>query len=167
VVGDGVENFAVGDEVLGYSLQRASHATYVSVPVSQLIPKPVALDWVTAGSLYVVGCTAWAAVHAIDPQPGQAVAVSTAAGGVGTLVTQLLKLRGIHVIGIASPASADTLLALGAVPVAYGAGLAERIVAAALSTFRRPRSRRSFLSTRHSKWGQEPPAVSTLRTATY
>jgi NADPH2:quinone reductase len=130
-VGEGVEQFALGDEVLGYSWQRSSHATFVAVPVTQLISKPAALNWLTAGSLYVVGCTAWAAVNAVDPQAGQTVVVSAAAGGVGTVVVQLLRLRGVRVIGIASATSAETLEGLGAVPVAYGEGLAARIVAAA------------------------------------
>src|SRR5271166_1577857 len=53
-VGDGVDEFAVGDHVLGFSLRRSSHATHVSVPTSQLIFKPPELSWEVAGSLYVV-----------------------------------------------------------------------------------------------------------------
>ena len=130
-VGDGVTEFAVGDEVLGYSWRRSSHATHVAVPTSQLIHKPTGLDWTVAGALYVVGCTAYAAVRAVDPAPGETVAVSAAAGGVGTVVVQLLAERGAHVLGIASPANAEWLTAHGATPVAYGDGLAERLTAAA------------------------------------
>jgi len=89
-VGDGVGEFSVGDEVLGFSWSRSSHATHVAVPTSQLIRKPPALSWEVAGSLYVVGCTAYAAVRAIDVKEGETVAVSAAAGGVGTVVVQLL-----------------------------------------------------------------------------
>ena len=60
-VGDGVDGFGVGDAVLGFSWSRSSHATHVAVPASQLIHKPPALSWEAAGSLYVVGCTAYAA----------------------------------------------------------------------------------------------------------
>jgi NADPH:quinone reductase len=123
-------DFAVGDEVLGFSWARSSHATHVVVPVSQLIRKPEALSWEVAGSLYVVCCTAFAAVRAIDPRAGETVAVSAAAGGVGTIVVQLLANRGVRVLGIASPASAEVLTALGATPVAYGDGLADRLRAA-------------------------------------
>jgi NADPH:quinone reductase len=45
-VGDGVSDFAVGDEVLGFSFQRSSHATHTVVPVDQLIHKPAQLSWV-------------------------------------------------------------------------------------------------------------------------
>ena len=66
-VGEGVAEFSVGDEVMGWSWQRSSHAEYVAVPVGQLIAKPAALSWEVAGSLYVVGCTAYAAVRAVVP----------------------------------------------------------------------------------------------------
>src|SRR5664280_1170281 len=126
-VGDGVTEFAVGDEVLGWSWRRSSHAEYATVPVTQLISKPAALSWEVAGSLYVVGCTAYAAVRAVDAGPGDTVVVSAAAGGVGSVVTQLLGVRGATVIGIASEANADWLRDHGAVPVAYGDRLGERI----------------------------------------
>jgi len=130
-IGEGVTEFAVGDEVLGWSWQRSSHADYVAVPVDQLIPKPPALSWEVAGSLYVVGCTAYAAVRAVDVHPGDTVAVSAAAGGVGTVVAQLLGLKGASVLGIASASNADWLSSHGATPVTYGDGLADRLKAAA------------------------------------
>jgi NADPH2:quinone reductase len=133
-VGDGVSEFAVGDEVLGFSFQRSSHATHTVVPVDQLIPKPAELSWEVAGSLYVVGATAYAAVRAVDPQPGETVAVSAAAGGVGSLVVQLLALRDARVLGIASAGNADWLRAHSVVPIEYGnglAGLADRLRQAA------------------------------------
>ena len=124
-VGEGVTEFAVADAVLGFSWSRSSHAAHVSVPTSQLIHKPPALSWEAAGSLYVVGCTAYAAVRAVNAKEGDTVAVSAAAGGVGTVVVQLLAVRHAHVLGIASAANADWLRAHGAVPVTYGEGLAE------------------------------------------
>jgi NADPH2:quinone reductase len=130
-VGDGVRDFAVGDEVLGFSFQRSSHATHTSVPVGQLIHKPAELSWEVAGSLYVVGATAYAAVNAVAPQSGETVAVSAAAGGVGSLVVQLLALRGVRVLGIASTGNAEWLRAHGVEPVEYGAGLADRLHQAA------------------------------------
>jgi NADPH:quinone reductase len=130
-VGEDVDGFAAQDAVLGFSWRRSSHATHVSVPVSQLIHKPPELSWEIAGSLYVVGCTAYAAVRAVDPKAGETVAVSAAAGGVGTIVVQLLARRDSRVLGIASPSNADWLQSHGAVPVSYGDGLAERLQAAA------------------------------------
>ena len=130
-VGDGVSDIAVGDEVLGFSFQRSSHATHASVPVDQLIHKPAELSWEVAGSLYVVGATAYAAVRAVAPQSGETIAVSAAAGGVGSLVVQLLAQQGVRVLGIASSANADWLRAHGVEPVEYGDGFAARLQQAA------------------------------------
>lgn len=130
-VGDDVTGFAVGEDVLGWSHRRSSHADHIEVPADQLIAKPEGLDWLIAGSLYVAGCTAYAAARSINTVPGETVAVSAAAGGVGTIVTQLLVARGVTVLGIASAASADTITALGAIPVAYGDGLGDRLTSAA------------------------------------
>ena len=130
-LGPKVVDFAVGDEVLGFSWTRSSHATFAAVPTSQLIRKPPQLTWEAAGALYVVGCTAFAAVRAIELEQGDTVAVSAAAGGVGTVVVQLLAARGANVLGIASPGNADWLTAHGAIPVSYGDGLVDRLRSAA------------------------------------
>jgi NADPH:quinone reductase len=130
-VGAEVTGFTVGDEVLGYSWTRSSHADFTAVPVTQLIHKPPSLSWEVAGSLYVVGCTAHVAVRAVDPQPGETVVVSAAAGGVGTVVVQLLALRGVRILGIASESNHEWLRDHGATPIAYGDRLAERLTAAA------------------------------------
>lgn len=130
-VGIGVTEFSPGDEVMGWSDRRSSHAEYVVVPVGQLIRKPSGLSWEVAGSLYVAGVTAYAAVRAVAAGPGDTVAVSAAAGGVGSIAVQLLKVRGADVIGIASEANHEWLRSLGVTPVAYGDGLADRLRAAA------------------------------------
>ncbi|MGO9876587.1 MAG: NADP-dependent oxidoreductase [Acidimicrobiia bacterium] len=130
-VAEGVTEFAVGDEVLGWSWSRSSHAEYVAVPVTQLINKPAELSWEVAGSLYVVGCTAYAAVRAVDAAQDDTVAVSGAAGGVGTVVVQLLRTKGSIVLGIASVPHHDWLVAHGVTPIPYGGALIERLRAAA------------------------------------
>ncbi|HEY1446800.1 MAG TPA: NADP-dependent oxidoreductase [Acidimicrobiales bacterium] len=130
-VGSEVTAFSVGDEVLGWSWNRSSHADYVVVPSTQLIAKPPALSWEVAGSLYVVGCTAYAAVRAVGVRQADTVAVSAAAGGVGTLVVQLLRRRGATAIGIASQVHHGWLEDHGVVPVAYGDGLEGRLRTAA------------------------------------
>lgn len=132
-VGDGVDSFTVGDDVLGWTDRRASQAEYVSVPADQLIRKPAALSWEVAGSLYVVGATAYAAVRAVNAGPGDTVVVSAAAGGVGSVTVQLLKVRGANVIGIASENNHTWLTSVGVTPIPYGDGLADRIRAAAPS----------------------------------
>ncbi|WP_040688038.1 NADP-dependent oxidoreductase [Nocardia vinacea] len=130
-IGSGVGGIEIGAEVLGYTDERASHATHVVVPAVQVTLKPSKLDWDVAGSLYVAGTTAFAAVRAVDPQVGDTVAVSGAAGGVGSIVVQLLRARGATVLGIASEVNHDWLRKVGVIPVAYGEGLIDRIRAAA------------------------------------
>lgn len=130
-VGPGVDGVSVGDEVIGYTDERASHAELVAVDAEHLTPRPRAVPWEVAGSLYVVGATAYAAVRAVGLREGDVVAVSGAAGGVGTLVVQLARNAGATVVGLASQDHHDWLREHGALPVTYGDGVGERIREAA------------------------------------
>lgn len=134
-IGPGVEGFAVGDEVIGFTDHRASHAEYVVVEAQNLTAKPAAVSWEAAGSLAIAGCTAYAAVHAVSLQPGDTVAVSGAAGGVGSLAVQLARQVGAEVIGIAGLSKHDWLAARGVKPMAYGEGLADRLREAKINAF--------------------------------
>ncbi|WP_326954339.1 NADP-dependent oxidoreductase [Amycolatopsis sp. NBC_01286] len=129
--GPEVRGFAVGDEVLGFTHDRASHAEYVAVDDVRLTPRPTGLPWDVAGSLYVAGTTAYATVFTVDPGPGDTVVVSGAAGGVGSLAVQLARRRGATVIGLASAPNHAWLSGHGVIPVAYGDGVADRIRQAA------------------------------------
>jgi NADPH:quinone reductase-like Zn-dependent oxidoreductase len=129
--GNGVAGFAVGDEVIGYTDNRASHAQYVVVPAEHLTGRPAAIPWEVAGSLYVAGCTAYAAVRAVRLAPGDTVVVAGAAGGVGCLTVQLARLAGATVIGLASERHHDWLRSKGVTPVTYADGVADRIRAVA------------------------------------
>jgi NADPH:quinone reductase-like Zn-dependent oxidoreductase len=120
----------VGDEVLGYSLTRSSHADFVTVPADQLTAKPEAVSWEVAGGLYVAGATAYAAVRSVDLSAADVVAVSGAAGGVGAITVQLAKRSGATVLGIAGPSNDGWLSAHGVLPVNYGDDLAKRLQAA-------------------------------------
>ena len=132
--GNGAVGFAAGDEVIGYTDVRASQAEYVVVPAEHLTSRPAGVPWEVAGSLYVAGCTAWAAVRAVSAGPGDTVVVAGAAGGVGSITVQLARLAGAIVIGLASEAHHDWLRSKDIIPVTYGDGVADRIRAAALRT---------------------------------
>ncbi|MUL85496.1 MULTISPECIES: NADP-dependent oxidoreductase [unclassified Mycolicibacterium] len=132
-IGPGATEFQLGDEVLGFTTERSSHAEYVTVPATQLGAKPPALPWEVAGSLYVAGSTAYAAVRAVLLQPGDTVAIAGAAGGVGTIAVQLAKRTGATVLGVAGPTNDEWLTAHGAIPVNYGEDLAARLRAASPS----------------------------------
>jgi NADPH:quinone reductase-like Zn-dependent oxidoreductase len=130
-LGAGVTGVAVGDEVIGYTDNRASHAEYAVVEAEHLTPKPEGVPWEVAGSLFVAGATAWAAVRAVGLGAGSVVAISGAGGGVGVLTVQLAVRSGARVIALASERHHAWLTAHGAVPVTYGDGVADRIRAAA------------------------------------
>jgi NADPH:quinone reductase-like Zn-dependent oxidoreductase len=131
VVEEGADGFAAGDEVIGFTDQRASQAELVAVDAQNLTPRPAGVPWEVAGALPVVGTTAWAAVRAVGAGEGDTVVVSGAAGGVGSLAVQLARNAGATVIGLASDANHDWLRAHGVTPVAYGEGVADRIRSAA------------------------------------
>ncbi|GAA0321630.1 NADP-dependent oxidoreductase [Actinoallomurus spadix] len=130
-LGAGVTGLAAGDEVIGFTDDRASHAEFVLVEAGNLTPRPANVSWEQGGSLYVAGTTAYAAVRAVAAGPGDTVVISAAAGGVGTIAVQLARRAGATVIGLASEANHEWLTAHGAIPVTYGEGVADRIRAAA------------------------------------
>ena len=126
-IGSGVTGFAVGDEVLGFTNNRASQAEFVIVTPDHIIHKPANVSWEVAGSLFVVGTTAYAAVEAVAPKPGETVVVSAATGGVGSVATQLAARTGAKVIGISSPERHHWLTNHGIIPVSYEGDIAANI----------------------------------------
>lgn len=129
--GEGVASFSVGDDVIGFTHKRASHAEFVVVEAADLVPRPPGIPWEVAGGLFVAGTTAYAAVRAVAAGEGDTVVVSGAAGGVGSLTVQLARRAGATVIGLAGPNNHAWLAGHGVIPVAYGEGAADRVRAAA------------------------------------
>src|SRR5215469_10092693 len=130
-LGPGVTGFAVGDEVLGWTDNRASHAEFVVAEAAHLVPKPAGVPWEVAGAVFVAGVTAYAMVRAVGLQEGDNVVVAGAAGGVGSIAVQLARNAGATVIGLASEGHHSWLSRHGVIPVIYGDGVADRIEAAA------------------------------------
>src|ERR1700733_11797510 len=135
--GDGVTEFAAGDRVFGGALSRAV-ADYVVIDAEGTIAAggdahrtPDGIDDRTAATLAIAGCTAAAALAVVNPGPGDTRLIGGAGGGVGVFPVQLARLAGARVIGTGSATSADALRALGAEPVTYGDGLADRVRALA------------------------------------
>jgi NADPH:quinone reductase len=123
-----------GDEVIAYRAPGA-YAAELVVPATALVPKPAALDWAQASGLLLTGVTAWHLLAVTSVHAGDTVLMHGAAGGVGTAAVQLAVARGATVVATASPARHEYLRGLGAVPVAYGDGLADRARAAAPGGF--------------------------------
>ena len=126
-LGEGVERVAVGDEVIGFTDERASHAALVLIEQGHLVPRPANVGWEQAGALFVAGTTAYAAVRAVAPRDGDTVVIAAAAGGVGTIAVQLARLKRARVIGLASEPHHQWLADHGAIPVSYGEDVAARI----------------------------------------
>ncbi|MFB7618018.1 NADP-dependent oxidoreductase [Kitasatospora sp. NPDC056181] len=131
-VGVGVTEYAPGDEVIGYVREdmvgRGTFAEYVAAPVRTLARKPAALDFEQAAGLPLAGLTAYQALTgALAVKPGETVLVHAAAGGVGSLAVQIARALGARVIGTAGERNHDYLRTLGAEPVTYGEGLADRV----------------------------------------
>jgi NADPH:quinone reductase-like Zn-dependent oxidoreductase len=129
--GPGVTSFSAGDEVIGWTDNRASQAEYVVVEEQHLTAKSAGVPWEAAGALFVAGTTAYAAVRAVGLTGGDTVVVSAAAGGVGSIAVQLARVAGATVIGLASEAHHPWLAGRGVIPVAYGDGMLDRIRQAA------------------------------------
>jgi NADPH:quinone reductase-like Zn-dependent oxidoreductase len=129
--GPGVTGWTPGNEVIGYTDSRASQAEYALVEADNLTARPAAVPWPVAGSLFVVGATAYAAVRAVALADGDTVVVSGAAGGVGSIAVQLARRAGATVIGLASEPNHAWLSEHGVIGVSYGDGVAGRIRQAA------------------------------------
>lgn len=130
-VGEGVPGFAVGQRVYGGS-QAAAAADFVVVKTptgapAVLFHTPAEISDEVASTLPVPGMTAAAALAAVELRSGDTVLIGGAAGGVGVFAVQLANLAGATVIGTASRSTFDFLRQLGAQPVAYGPGLADRV----------------------------------------
>lgn len=130
-VGRGVEDYAVGDAVIGMCETRGAQADYAVLGTGDVLPKPPSLAWDLAAVTGTAGGTAISALRALALQDGETVVVAGASGGVGVVAVQLARQAGARVIATASPSNHEALRALGAEPVAYGDGLEDRIRALA------------------------------------
>jgi NADPH:quinone reductase-like Zn-dependent oxidoreductase len=124
-LGEGVADAAVGDRVFGLSAEGAAQAELAVL--SYYAPVPPSLDFPGAAALPSAIETATRALDQLGVRGGSAVLINGASGGVGSAAVQLAVARGARVIGTASPANHDYLRSLGAEPVTYGEGLAERV----------------------------------------
>ncbi|NMM46108.1 NADP-dependent oxidoreductase [Rhodospirillaceae bacterium KN72] len=133
-VAEDAEGFSVGDEV--YSMVRffsvgesKAYAEYVTVPASELARKPVGIDHIHAAAAPMSLLTAWqfmvdvghsepnplqADPHQPVPLQGKTVLINGAAGGVGHFAVQVAKLKGAHVLAVASSKHEAILRDLGA-----------------------------------------------------
>jgi NADPH:quinone reductase-like Zn-dependent oxidoreductase len=116
--GAGVGNVACGDLVAGIVNQReraGSYAEYLTVPASEIVPRPAAMSMAEAAAYPTVAVAAWRyLVQAAAVAAGERVLVHGGAGGVGSMVVQIAKARGAYVIATASARNHDYLRQIGA-----------------------------------------------------
>lgn len=116
-VGEGVSDFAPGDEVFARSDVSTGrcYAEYAVLNTRTVVKKPRGLTHEEAGSIPLVGLTALnGLLHCVNLQPGQRVLIIGASGGVGTLAVQIAKNMGAHVTGVCSEKNMELVASLGA-----------------------------------------------------
>jgi NADPH:quinone reductase-like Zn-dependent oxidoreductase len=126
-VGDGVTGVSVGDEVFG----RGRNTQAEFAVLDSWAAKPPSIDWAVAAAAGVAGETGERGLRLLDVKAGDALFVDGGAGGVGAATVQMALAGGAKVIASPSQANHDYLREIGATPVRYGQGLAERVRAAA------------------------------------
>jgi NADPH:quinone reductase-like Zn-dependent oxidoreductase len=128
-LGAGVTDVGIGDRVLGFSADGMAQAELAVL--SHYAQIPPSLDFAGAAALPAAVETAMRSLDQLGVAAGSTLLVNGASGSVGGAAVQLAVARGAGVIGTASPANHDYVRALGAQPVAYGEGLADRVRALA------------------------------------
>jgi NADPH:quinone reductase-like Zn-dependent oxidoreductase len=126
-VGEGVTGVAVGDEVFGRGRGTQAECAVLDAWAA----KPPSIDWAVAAAAGVAGETSERGLRLLDVKAGDTLFVDGGAGGVGAATVQMALGRGARVIASASEANHDYLREIGATPVRYGQGVAERVRAAA------------------------------------
>ena len=126
-VGDGVTGVSVGDEVFGTGPN--TQAEYALL--RGWARKPASVDWAVAAAAGVSGETSERALRLLGARSGDIIFIDGGAGGVGAVAVQMARARGLTVIASAGEGNQDYLRELGAAPVLYGDGMADRVRAAA------------------------------------
>lgn len=125
-VGDGVDGFRVGDPVV-FSGASGAYATDVAVKAAHVFPRPPQVSAAEGAALGIPIGTAYQALRSLAVGSEDTVLVHAGSGAVGQALVQFGVLWGARVIATASEARFERLRELGALPVAYGAGLEDRV----------------------------------------
>ncbi|WP_375406449.1 NADP-dependent oxidoreductase [uncultured Amnibacterium sp.] len=126
---------AVGDEVLAFRTPGGGYSSAITLAAADVFAKPATLGFPEAANLLLAGSTAADMLRVVPPTAGATVLVHGASGAVGVLLLQLLRTRGVHAVGTASPSRSDEVRRFGGDPVTYGDGLEDRARALAPQGF--------------------------------
>ena len=129
-LGEGVTGFTAGDRVAINGV-LGTYATELTVPVSRLVRLSDGVTMAEGAALGIPIGTAYQCLRSLQVGQGDTLLVHAGSGAVGQAAVQYAVLWGAKVIATGSPARFEQLHALGAVPVAYGDGLTDRVREAA------------------------------------
>ncbi|MFX0573232.1 NADP-dependent oxidoreductase [Nocardia nepalensis] len=117
-IGSGVEEFTLGQPVIGISdrldVSLAAQADYVILAAQNIAPAPTSVPLTAAATIPLNGLTAVQALAALDLTPADSLLITGAAGAVGGFAVELAAAQGIRVIAAASAADEPGVRALGA-----------------------------------------------------
>ncbi|HET7399682.1 MAG TPA: NADP-dependent oxidoreductase [Intrasporangium sp.] len=122
-VGEGVTGVSVGDDVFG----RGTNTQAEYAVLDTWVAKPAAIDWAVAAAAGVAGETSERGLRLLGVEAGSTLFVDGGAGGVGAVAVQMAVARGARVIASAGEANHDYVREIGATPVLYGDGVADRV----------------------------------------
>lgn len=131
-LGEGVDDFAVGDRVAIREAQ-GTYASAIAVPTTKLAKLPDSVTTAEGAAIGIPAGTAFQALRSLGVTSDDVLLVHAGSGAVGQAAVQFAVAWGATVIATASPARHDQLRELGAIPVAYGDGLLDRVRDAAPS----------------------------------
>ena len=127
-VGEGVTDFAVGDEVLGLTAEgHGGLAQHTVLSAASTVAKPEEISFSDAGAIPVAGATAYDVTHQIELEAGQSLLILGAGGGVGSMAAQIGKVHQFQVLGVASESKRELVESTGATFIQSGEGAADRV----------------------------------------
>jgi NADPH:quinone reductase-like Zn-dependent oxidoreductase len=127
-VGEGVTDFAVGDEVLGLTAEgHGGLAQHTVLSAKDTVAKPEEISFADAAAVPVAGATAYDVTHQIELEAGQTLLILGAGGGVGLMATQIGKVHQFQVLGVASDSKRELVESTGATFIESGEGAADRV----------------------------------------
>ena len=126
VLGEGVEDFAVGDRV---AIRDAlgTYASALAIATEKLVALPDAVTAAEGAAIGIPAGTAHQALRSLGVTDGDVLLVHAGSGSVGQFAVQFAVAWGATVIATASPSRHELLRELGAIPISYDAGLLERV----------------------------------------
>lgn len=129
-VGEDVDGFRPGDAVV-FSGAKGAYATDIVIDAARVHSRPPQVTPAQGAALGIPVGTAYQTLRSLSVGPDDTLLLHAGSGAVGQAVIQFAVLWGATVIATTSDRRAETVRALGATPVAYGDGLADRVRALA------------------------------------